>query len=134
MWKTVIFLRAATNFYPQSMGMDFHFSTALFRKNFRRSCPQEKFPQFTSPVDKILTTKGICYFLVAEQESNQRSQLKEALSRLLPQSKPPSLRIHPTRIAVSAQHLNSDSVQAENVPIFCLKFDASNIGRAAFTE
>ncbi|MBR5126101.1 MAG: hypothetical protein IKU68_05145, partial [Oscillospiraceae bacterium] len=37
------------------------------------------------------------YFLVSEQESNQRNRLKAALSRLLPQSKPSALRIHPAR-------------------------------------
>ena len=48
------------------------------------SFPEQKFPQLTAPVEKNLLTKGLCYFLVSEQESNQRTQLKEALKAALP--------------------------------------------------
>ena len=37
------------------------------------------------------------YFSCSGKKSTKRSRLKEALSRLLPQAKPPSLRIYPAR-------------------------------------
>ena len=63
------------------------------------------------------------------QEKNQKKQSQGALSVLLPQSDPPPC-VSPGRIAGSAEHLNLDPVQAENVPIFCLKYGASEIGWA----
>jgi len=64
------------------------------------------------------------------QEKNQKKQSQGALSVLLPQSDPPPC-VSPGRIAGSWSHFNLDSVQAENVPIFCLKITSVNIGRAA---
>jgi hypothetical protein len=63
------------------------------------------------------------------QEKNQKKQLQGALYVLLPQSKPPPC-ISPGRTAGSAEHLNINPVQAENVPIFCLKFRAFENGWA----
>ena len=65
-----------------------------------------------------------------EQESNQRNQLKEALSARAPAREAALLKNPPGRIAVSAEHLNIDPVQAENVPIFCLKAGALEDGWA----
>ena len=42
----------------------------------------------------------------------------------------PLLCTSPGRIAVGAEHLNLNPVQAENVPIFCLKFGAYEDGWA----
>ena len=49
---------------------------------------------------------------------------------MLPQSEPPSLRILPAAWPKPLEHLNLNPVQAENVPIFCLKFDAFEDGWA----
>ena len=43
-----------------------------------------------------------CYFLVAEQESNQRNRLKEALSVALPRAKDTLLKNPPVAHLVSA--------------------------------
>ena len=40
----------------------------------------------------------------------------------------------PARIESALENLNLNSVQAENVPIFCLKVRFCHIGRAAFAE
>ena len=63
------------------------------------------------------------------QEKNQKKQSQGALSVLLPQSDPPPC-VSPGRIAIGAAHLNLDSVQAENVPIFYLKAGAFEDGWA----
>ena len=36
---------------------------------------------------------------------------------MLPQSKSPSLRIHPTRIAITAQHLNDQNFQTYGLAV-----------------
>ena len=71
------------------------------------------------------------FFSCSCKKRTKRSSLKEALYVLLPQSEPPSLRIHPAASPKPLEHLNLNPVQAENVPIFCLKFGAEEIGRAA---
>ena len=53
---------------------------------------------------------------------------------MLPQAKPPSLRILPARTGSALEHLNLDPVQAKNVPIFCLKESAVQTGRADDVE
>ena len=69
----------------------------------------------------IVSHTNIFYVLfLLLQEKNQKKQSQGALSVLLPQSDPPPC-VSPGRIAGSAEHLNLDPVQAENVPIFCLK-------------
>jgi len=45
---------------------------------------------------------------------------------LLPQAKPPSLRIHPARTWPLLEHLNLHPVQAKSVPTFCLKVRFAN--------
>ena len=65
------------------------------------------------------------------QEKNQKKQAKGALNARCsrtgaapfgnPRHAPPQ----------ALEHLNIDPVQAENVPIFCLKSASVNIGRAA---
>ena len=63
------------------------------------------------------------------QEKNQKKQAQGVLYILLPQSEPPPC-VSPGRIAGSGSHINLDPVQAENVPIFCQKFGASENGWA----
>jgi len=43
----------------------------------------------------------------------------------------PPLVYPPAASPQALEHLNLDPVQAENVPIFCLKLDMEHIGRAA---
>jgi len=50
---------------------------------------------------------------------------------LLPQAKPPSLRIYPARIAVTPVRFTPDPVQAKNVPIFRLKGSAAQYWRVS---
>ena len=53
--------------------------------------PQRIHPQLTAPVDKFWIATSLCYFLVAEQESNQRIQLKGALrANRAPLKNPPA--------------------------------------------
>ena len=52
------------------------------------------------------TSNSMCYFLVAEQESNQRSQLKRALRAALPRAKSAPLKNLPGAHLVTSQHLN----------------------------
>jgi len=65
------------------------------------------------------------------QEKGEKKPTQEALSCRAPARQSRPLVYPPAHIAGSAQHLNLNPVQAENVPIFCLKFGASYIGRAA---
>ena len=69
-----------------------------------------------------------CFFILflLLQEKNQKKQLQGALYVLLPQSNPPPC-ISPGRTASGPEHLNLNPVQAENVPIFCLKVTALKI-------
>ena len=66
-----------------------------------------------------------------DKKVTKEAGIGEALYVLLPQSEPPSLRILPAAWPKPLEHLNLNPVQAENVPIFCLKFGAEEIGRAA---
>ena len=75
-----------------------------------------------------LTIVSIILFLLL-QEKNQKKQSQGALNVLFPQSDPPPC-VSPGRIAIGAAHLNLNPVQAENVPIFCLKYGASEFGWA----
>ena len=65
------------------------------------------------------TGEFLCYFLVAEQESNQRTQHRggvESIAPAIEATRP--YEPHPARIAVRAEQLNPDPVPSENVPIF----------------
>ena len=70
------------------------------------------------------------YFSCSCKKSTKRSSHK---GRCTSCSRNPSrpLVYPPAASPVTLEHLNLDPVQAENVPIFCLKFGAVNIGRAA---
>ena len=75
----------------------------------------------------------ICPFLVSARKGRKEADLKGA-ELLAPASKASPLR-NPRRASpVAPENLNLDPVQAENVPIFCLKERLSRIGRAAFAE
>ena len=59
-------------------------------KFFNRIYPQHFSSHSTMSVDKFLITKGFCYFLVAEQESNQRTQPKGGFLQSRPPLETPS--------------------------------------------
>ena len=65
----------------------------------------------------VAAEKRRCYFLVAEQESNQRSRLKRRWSRAPARQMRP-LKNLPRRTWVLPEELNLDPDSGENVPIF----------------
>jgi hypothetical protein len=81
------------------------------------------------PINDRLPYHRFFILFLLLQEKNQQKQAQGALYVLLPQSNPPPC-VSPGRIAGGLEHLNLNSVQAENVPIFCLKFGASEDGWA----
>ena len=108
------------------MWMNFLFSTGFVEKIFALSCAQEKFPQSTGVVDKFFTIKGRCYFLVTEQESNQRTQLKEALRKGALLKNPPAAS--PVRFQnstdftgsiVNAAGVSKGGAFARSAPLVC---------------
>ena len=93
MWKTVIFLRAATFFYPQQGCGKFKiFQQAVWKDFCLLLFPQLFFPQSTDPVDKILRTKTLIKYRGKESGSAAaaayRAQPTEG--RLLARSRPPN--------------------------------------------
>ena len=88
---------------------------------------------FSAMINDRLSYEEFVILFLLLQEKNQKKQVQGALYVLLPQSKPPPCR-SPGRIAGHSAYFNLNPVQAENVPIFCLKFGAEEIGRAARAE
>ena len=80
----------------------------------------------------IVSLTIVFYILVLLlQEKNQKKQAKGALTARSSRTGAAPFG-NPRRASPQAlEHLNVNSVQAENVPIFCLKFGAEEIGRAA---
>jgi len=65
----------------------------------------------------------LCPFLISARKGRKEADLKGA-ELIAPAIKAAPLRI-PRRASPKAlEHLNVNPVQAENVPIFCLKFGA----------
>ena len=77
------------------------FSTGFVEKNLRQTFPQQKFPQLTGGVDKILATMGLSVLFLLLQEKYEKKQSQGALYVLLPQSEPPPC-VSPGRIAVGS--------------------------------
>ena len=65
------------------------------------------------------------------QEKNQKKQAKGALNARSSRTGAAPFGNPRHASPLVPEHLNLNPVQAENVPIFCLKFGASCIGRAA---
>ena len=71
------------------------------------------------------------YFSCVLQEKYQKKQAKGALNARSSRTGAAPFG-NPRRASpLVPEHLNLNPVQAENVPIFCLKFTSVNIGRAA---
>ncbi len=91
MWKSGIFLRGATNFFSQPLcGISTGFHSPLWMKNYAWFFHKENF-HIPQPLWKtFVIEKGIYYFLVAEQESNQRTQPKGGFLQRRPPLETPS--------------------------------------------
>ena len=155
MWKTVFSLRTTILFCPQANVDEFSLFHRLCGENFCFELCTGKVSTIHSPCGKIFDNNGtVCTFLAPA-----RKVRKEAGTRgvVLSRSRAPktvnygmiaagnhghfdSLRgaqplvYPPARIESALENLNLNSVQAENVPIFCLKVRFSGIGRAALAE
>ena len=79
----------------------------------------------------VYFTIGFYVFFLLLQEKNQKKQAKGALNARSSRTGAAPFG-NPRHASPQAlEHLNIDPVQAENVPIFCLKSASVNIGRAA---
>ena len=79
MWKSGIWPRAATDFFPQGMcGKFTAFHSMCGKKILYKVINRNVFHIPQDLLKTFVIQKGICYFLVAEQESNQRTQPKGA--------------------------------------------------------
>ena len=76
----------------------------------------------------VYRSSDYLFFSCFLQEKNQKKQAQGALSCRAPARQRRPLVNPPSRIAGSLWHLNLDPVQAENVPILCLKCDTSKDG------